>query len=186
MNVKIINKDEVRQLFKHWSEFSATCYNSTISPVHPDVIGKHCLASGHFSGSRSRYIEFEITDIPRFVIDQMVRHEVGVVKNVQSFRYVNKDNATVEIPTTIKDNPELMDKYNKVINATFELYDEIAEYVTVKSNSKERGNEQARYLIPMATHSAVTIGFTLEAFIHYCNNNFIFRSWTCCNSYWYY
>ena len=38
-----------------------------------------------------------------------------------------------------------------------------------KEKAKERANEQARYVVPMSTHSSFVIGFTLEALIHYCN-----------------
>ena len=89
MNVELINKNEVKLLFTTWSQVASVCYDSTIKS--PDAIGKHCMKSGHFSGSRGTYFIFKITDCPRYVIDQMVRHEVGVFKNVQSFRYVNKD-----------------------------------------------------------------------------------------------
>lgn len=40
------------------------------------------MASGHFSGSRGDYIKFLVTEVPRFTVDQAVRHEVGVFKNV--------------------------------------------------------------------------------------------------------
>lgn len=169
LSVRIINPQEVEKLFEEWSKFSATCYNTDIDEEHPDAIGRYCLTSGHYSGSRTRYIEFEITDVPRFVIDQMVRSEVGVVKNVQSFRYVEKCGAQFMMPDEITDNDELVIKYGEALKTIAETYGDIADYVAEKTGSKERGNEQARYLLPMCTLSAVTIGFTIEALIHYCN-----------------
>lgn len=167
MNVELINKNEVKLLFTTWSQVASVCYDSTIKS--PDAIGKHCMKSGHFSGSRGTYFIFKITDCPRYVIDQMVRHEVGVFKNVQSFRYVNKDSFGYEIPTEIKSNEELLNKYKKHMEDTVALYDEIQNYIVDSGKSKERANEQARYVLPMATYSAVCIGFTIEALIHYMN-----------------
>ena len=167
MKVELINKEEVKDLFTHWGEFAKVCYDTKTNA--PEKIGKHCMNSGHFSGSRSRYFEFLITDVPRFCIDQAVRAEVGVVKNVQSFRYVGKNSFAYEIPKEILDNDELLKKYHNHMKETLELYEEIQEYVYEKTGSKERANEQARYVVPMATHSAFVIGFTLEALIHYCN-----------------
>lgn len=167
MNVELINKNEIKLLFTTWSQVASVCYDSTIKS--PDAIGKHCMKSGHFSGSRGIYFIFKITDCPRYVIDQMVRHEVGVFKNVQSFRYVNKDSFGYEIPAEIKNNEELLNKYKKHMEDTVALYDEIQNYIIDSGKSNERANEQARYVLPMATYSAVCIGFTIEALIHYMN-----------------
>lgn len=167
MNVELINKNEVKLLFTTWSQVASVCYDSTIKS--PDAIGKHCMKSGHFSGSRGTYFIFKITDCPRYVIDQMVRHEAGVFKNVQSFRYVNKDSFGYEIPTEIKNNEGLLNKYKKHMEDTVALYDEIQNYIINSGKSNERANEQARYVLPMATYSAVCIGFTIEALIHYMN-----------------
>lgn len=165
MEVKLINTMEASNVWKNWSNVASVCYDSKVK--NPEVIAKHCLASGHFSGSRGTYFIFKITDCPRFVIDQAVRHETGVFKNVQSFRYVNKDNFSYEIPVEIQDNDELIKKYVEHMNSTIAIYDEINAYVLSKGKPKERANEQARYVLPMATHGAVCIGFTLEALIHY-------------------
>lgn len=167
MKVELINKDEVKDLLKHWGEFAKICYDTKTNA--PEKIGKHCMNSGHYSGSRSRYFEFRITDVPRFVIDQAVRAEVGVCKNVQSFRYVGKNSFSYEIPCEIIDNEELVNKYRNHMNNTINLYEDVQNYVYEKTGSKERANEQSRYVVPMATHSAFVIGFTLEALIHYCH-----------------
>ena len=135
MNVELINIDEAKNVWKTWSEVASVCYDSKVK--NPEIIGKHCFLSGHFSGSRGVYFIFKITDCPRFVIDQLVRHETGVFKNVQSFRYVNKDNFGYQIPIEIKDNPELLNKYNEHMTKTVELYDEIDEYVKSKGRPKD-------------------------------------------------
>lgn len=175
MKVELLNKDEVKDLYLHWGNFAKVCYDTKTK--YPERIGKHCMNSGHFSGSRTRYFEFLITDVPRFVVDQAIRAEVGVVKNVQSFRYVGKNSFCYEVPSEILDNEELLAKYHNHMKATLDLYEDIQDYVYEKvlsrekdeKKAKERANEQARYVLPMSTHSAFVIGFTLEALIHYCN-----------------
>lgn len=174
MTVRILNPEQVKEMFVQWSNFSKVCYDS--HPKDLEVIGKHCLQSGHFSGSRSQYINFEITDCPRFLIDQLIRSEQGVCKNVQSFRYVNKENLEVEVPGEIADNDELCERYYKHIDMTRDLYEDIQSYIISKGLSKERANEQARYILPMSTYSAVTIGFDVEALIHYCNKRLCVRT----------
>lgn len=174
MKVTILNPEETMELFYWWGQASKTCYATDTD--HPEMVGKGCMYSGHFSGSRSRYILFQVDDCPRFTIDQAVRHEVGVMKNVQSFRYVGKNSFAYEIPEEIKDNETLLAKYHQHMMNTIELYGEIQDYVYEKTNSRERANEQARYVLPMATHSSFVFGLTIEALIHFMNMRLCVRA----------
>lgn len=174
MNVKILNPDAVSKLFTNWGETSAICYNTHTDD--PTPIGKGCMANGHFSGSRGDFIKFLVTDIPRFTVDQAVRHEVGVFKNVQSFRYVDKDCFSYEVPVEIADNPELLAKYDKHMQDTMNLYEDIQSYVLSKGKTQERANEQARYVLPISTHTAFVIGFTVEGIIHFMHKRLCSRA----------
>ena len=62
------------------------------------------------------------------------------------------------------------------MDATVLLYRSIQEYVYDKTNSHERANEQARYVLPMATHTSFVIGFTVEALIHFMNMRLCVRA----------
>ena len=83
--IEIINPEEVKELFKHWGQFACKCYDTPLK--YAERVGKSCLETGHFSGSRSRYIEIDVSNVPRDMIDQIIRREQGLVKNVQSGRY---------------------------------------------------------------------------------------------------
>ena len=174
MNVKILNTDAVSKLFTNWGETSAICYDTHTDD--PTPIGKGCMANGHFSGSRGDFIKFLVTDIPRFTVDQAVRHEIGVFKNVQSFRYVDKDYFAYEVPVEITDNPELLAKYNKHMQDVMSLYEDIQSYVLSKGKKQERANEQARYVLPISTHTAFVIGFTVESLIHFMHKRLCSRA----------
>lgn len=167
MKVTLLNPDQTNELFHWWGVASKVCYDTKTN--NPSAIGKHCMNSGHFSGSRSQYILFQVDDCPRFTIDQIVRHEDGVMKNVQSFRYVGKNSFAYEIPVEIKDNEELLMRYHEHMMNTILLYEDIQSYVYAKTNSHERANEQARYVLPISTHSSFVIGMDIEALIHFCN-----------------
>lgn len=167
MNVTILNPEEATRLFEYWGKASCVCYDTVTNT--PEKVGKGCMNSGHFSGSRGRYILFKVENCPRFCIDQAVRHENGVMKNVQSFRYVSKDSFAYEVPSEITDNERLLTKYHAHMMKTMELYTEIQEYVFSKTNSHERANEQARYVLPISTHADFVIGMTVEALIHFAN-----------------
>lgn len=174
MRVELLNPEEVKNLFKNWGEVAAVCYDTKTSK--PENIGKHCMKSGHTSGSRGTYFVFKVSDVPRNCIDQIVRHEVGVFKNVQSFRYVNKDSFSYEIPKEIEQNKELLNKYIAHMNNTMKLYSEIQDYVQEKTGNKERANEQARYVLPMSTHSSFVIGFDIEALVHFMHKRLCVRA----------
>ena len=174
MEVTLLNPDEVKDIFKNWGITSSVCYDTQTNS--PEKIGKGCLVSGHYSGSRGDFIKFRIDDCPRFTIDQAIRHECGVFKNVQSFRYVGKNNFAYEIPSEIIDDEDLVNKYIKHMDNTLELYEDIQDYVYKKTNSHERANEQARYVLPMATHASFIIGFTIEALFHFMNMRLCVRA----------
>lgn len=175
MKVKIINPAEAKSLLADWGDFASVCYDSH---SNPQAIGKHCLESEHFSGSRWRYIAFRIEDCPRYVIDQLVRHEQGVVKNVQSFRYVGKEDFSYDIPYDIKDNLELLKRYITYMAETKTLYSDIKTYITNKGIAQEKATEQARYVLPMSTLGSVDIAFTVEALIHLCHKRLCLRAET--------
>lgn len=174
MKVSILNPEEAERLFEYWGKASCVCYDTETET--PEKVGKHCFKSGHFSGSRSRYILFLVEDCPRFTIDQAVRHEIGVMKNVQSFRYVSKDSFAYEVPVEITDNEELLAKYHAHMMKTMDLYTEIQDYVFKKTNSNERANEQARHVLPISTHADFVIGMTVEALIHFENARLCIRA----------
>lgn len=174
MNVTILNPEETTRLFEYWGKASCVCYDTETNA--PEKVGKGCMNSGHFSGSRGRFILFKVEGCPRFTIDQAVRHEVGVMKNVQSFRYVGKDSFAYEVPVEITDNAELLAKYHTHMMNTMELYSDIQEYVFNKTGSHERANEQARHVLPISTHADFVIGLTVEALIHFANSRLCVRA----------
>ena len=174
MKVTILNPEETTRLFEYWGKASCVCYDTETNA--PEKVGKHCMNSGHFSGSRGRFILFKVEGCPRFTIDQVVRHEIGVMKNVQSFRYVSKDSFVYEVPAEITDNEELLSKYHVHMMNTMDLYSEIQDYVFTKTGSHERANEQARHVLPISTHADFVIGMTVEALIHFENSRLCIRA----------
>lgn len=175
MKVELLNSEEVSKILDRWGKFARTCYVTT-DEVSNRRIGKHCLESGHFSGSRSGYIEFLITDCPRFLIDQLIRKEIGTCKNVQSFRYVSEDDFSYEIPSGILNNEYLVNEYVKHMDYTHRLYNAINLHLMMTTDGVERANEQARYVLPISTHCSVTIGVTIESLIDLCHKRLCVRT----------
>lgn len=68
MKVQILNIEELQNLFKYYGEFSCICYNTP--KKFAERVGKSCLQTGHYSGSRSRHIIFEFEGISRACYDE--------------------------------------------------------------------------------------------------------------------
>ena len=171
--VTLMNPDEVKQFIRKHGEFACVCYNTPIERA--DGTGLHCLQSGHLSGSRHLFFIFSLKNIPRFTVDQLVRHEVGVVKNVQSLRYVTKDNFNVYMPPEIEQ--DLMAKWE---HSRAEDYLRITYNKTVRDLApkvgKERANEIARISLPIGIATECSFACNLEGLINLANKRLCNRA----------
>lgn len=173
MKVEFINKEYLRDnFFRNWGLAACTCYDT--NPKYAVNVGKSCMKSGHYSGSRGQYFTFKISDVPRSLVDQLVRHEQGVFKNVQSFRYVSKNAFAYYTPSLIANCPTALEIYDRAMQEAARAYGELQvvlkdHYADELANgrlSNENINQSARGVIPMNTNTELVIGFTLEGLIH--------------------
>lgn len=169
MKVEIINKEESLELFKYWGLAAAKCYATP--KKFAERIGKNCLQTGHFSGSRGRYIMFDISGVPRALVDQLVRHEQGVFKNVESGRYVNFEDFTYYIPPILKkeQNAVAHKIYVEHMENTKSVYRRIVAILNDNGTHGEKAYEAARGVMPMNYDTGLVIGFTVEALINLMN-----------------
>ena len=165
--VELINKEEVKDFVKKHGEFATICYSSDTK--YAEQIGRSCLHSGHLSGSRGDYFKFKITNVPRDMIDQLIRSEEGCYKNVQSFRYVNKDNFKIYAPPEVLNDEELFNTFYNLEMFANKFYSEAIDRLNELGYTGEKANQIARHLLPIGTESAVMIGFDIEGLIHLAN-----------------
>ena len=165
--VTLVNKEEVAQFIVKHGEFACVCYNTP--KEQGESVGLHCLESGHLSGSRHLYFVFNLERIPRFTIDQLVRHEVGVVKNVQSLRYVTKDRIDVYISPEVRRNPQLVKSHLLSEEYAATCYQLTIDKMKQAGVNKERANEIARTFIPIGIASACNFALNIEGLIHLAN-----------------
>ena len=163
--VEILNREEVQKIFKSWGTAACVCYKTP--EKFAERVGKSCLTTGHFSGSRGDYIKFKISGVPRALIDQIARHEQGVYKNIQSQRYTDMSNFDYYISPKLKG--EALELYIDTMAVLSERYIKIVELLNNDGIMGESANEIARGIIPMNANGELVIGFTLEALINLCH-----------------
>ena len=166
--VRLVNREEVKSFIKRHGEFAAVCYNTNTK--YAEKVGEKCLESGHLSGSRHLYMVFEIKNVPRSAVDQLVRHTQGFVTNVQSLRYCNKDGkislyASPEIAKDIYLTQSLIN-YEAQVQANYNYFQ-----INLKNENytNEQANEIARTVIPIGVATECNVAVNLECLIHLAN-----------------
>ena len=198
MKVELLNPDVLKNLYKNHGEFACECYGT--DKKYAERVGQSCEDSGHMSGSRCEYIKFEIEG-DRGTAEQMMRSEIGVrynpeekyyymdmieaiprvspdeiVKNMQSFRYVEKNEFTYVTPKNIQNNAQVLSLYQNLmsnIDTTRKLMKEILIESGVEPH---KAVEDANFVLPRATNTKLTIGFTPEALITFMHKRLCTRA----------
>lgn len=198
MRVEIINKEDLIDLYKNHGLFACTCYDTP--DKYADKVGKSCMKDGHTSGSRTEYIKFRLYDIDRGTAEQIMRHEIGtdyewntysyqdrieimldvnpnnIIKNMQSFRYVDKNGFTYTIPKNIQENNKAKKLYEELMEQIDLTRAAIKELLLDSGVKKEKAIEDSNFVLPRATNLTLTIGFTPEALIHFMHKRLCVRA----------
>lgn len=201
MKVEIINPEVVENLYKNHGVFACECYATP--EEFADRVGKTCQQDGHMSGSRCEYIKFRISDVDRGTSEQALRHEIGtvipfefqdnytfaeyselvkdvspdqIVKNMASFRYIDKDGFEWATPKTIEQCKEAKEHYDKLMEHINTERKVIKELLEKNDVDKECATQDANFVLPRATTTSFVIGFTPEALIHFCHKRLCTRA----------
>ena len=174
IKVTLLNAEEVKDFIRRHGEVACVCYNT--DEKYAEKVGKSCMIEGHMSGSRGDFFKFEI-ECPRFTIDQIVRHEQGVFKNVQSQRYVDMDDDfSIYVPPKVMNNPMLVEQYIQYEEMCKAQYKVNRACFNDLNITGEQANDLMRTMLPIGVKSKVRIGFTLEALIHFMHKRLCVRA----------
>jgi thymidylate synthase ThyX len=201
MNVEIINPEVLTNLYKNHGLFACTCYDTP--EQYADRVGRSCAADGHMSGSRCEYIKFRITGLDRGTAEQTLRHELGtvipyeyqdnytfadyselikdvspdqIVKNMASFRYIDKEGFKWVTPKTISSCEDANKEYDELMHIINTKRVKIKNILINNGATSSAAVEAANFVLPRATTTSFVIGFTPEALIHYCHKRLCTRS----------
>lgn len=201
MKVTILNPEELENLYKNHGEFACVCYAT--NPKYASKVGKACEESGHMSGSRCEYIKFKIEGIDRGTAEQNLRHEIGtsvpyemqdnynfsdysemvidvspdqIVKNMASFRYIDKTGFEWETPYLIKKHPEVKEQYDNTMEYIQRSRRTMLDMLIALGEDRHASNEAVNFVLTRATKSEFVIGFTPEALIHFMHKRLCTRA----------
>lgn len=201
MKVEILNPKVLIDLYKNHGEFACVCYDT--SSEYAGKVGKSCQKDGHMSGSRCEYIKFKISGIDRGTAEQCLRHEIGtyvpfeeqdnysfadyselvkdvspdqIVKNMASFRYIDKGGFSWATPMSIRNCPKARERYDSLMKYINSEREQIRQELIDDGWEEKRATQDANFVLPRATETEFVIGFTPEAFIHFCHKRLCSRA----------
>jgi len=121
---------------------------------------KKIIASGHYSTIEHIQVTFAISNISRAATHQLVRHRLMSFSQ-KSQRYVKESSFDYIIPSSIKNNSELLKKFENHMKSIAELYNDFIEAGIKK--------EDARSILPNACASSIVCSLNLRELIHLAN-----------------
>lgn len=165
IKVELLNPEEVKNFIKNHGIFACQCYNTP--EKFAERVGLSCLKEGHTSGSRADMFKFRI-HCPRYTADQIMRHSVGTAINCQSQRYVDMDeNFSIYIPPEVENDCILKQLYQMYEEDCKIKYKDIRNLMNFYDISGEQANDLMRTMLPIGVECNLTMGFTIEALIHF-------------------
>lgn len=183
MEIKILNQtqDDITLI----SICARTCYNSISKMLLTDEEIKTCngrgeivnlskqkkikfikslIKSGHETPLENAVITFSIKNVSRALLAQITRHRLATFC-VESQRYVKYDKEEYKIsedyyvPDSIKNNPDILTKYEKHHQQCCELYNSL-----IKNNIPA---EDARFILPQSFFTNLTMTMNYREIRHF-------------------
>lgn len=174
IKVELLNPEEVKNFIKNHGIFACECYQTP--EKFAERVGLSCLKEGHTSGSRADMFKFRI-HAPRYTCDQIMRHSVGTAINCQSQRYVDMDdNFSIYIPPKVEGDTLLTMVYQSYEDECRNRYKNIRDLMKKYNITGEQANDLMRTMLPIGVACNLTMGFTIEALIHFMNKRLCLRA----------
>ena len=174
IKVELLNPEEVKNFIKNHGIFACECYQTP--EKFAERVGLSCLKEGHTSGSRADMFKFRI-HAPRYTCDQIMRHSVGTAINCQSQRYVDMDdNFSIYIPPKVEKDAVLKQVYQDYEDECRRRYKNIRDLMNCYQITGEEANDLMRTMLPIGVACNLTMGFTVEALIHFMHKRLCVRA----------
>jgi len=120
---------------------------------------KKVVGMGHLSVVEHAHFTFSVEGVSRSLTHQLVRHRIASYSQ-QSQRYVGMDKASYVLPPSVARDKEARERYAKAMDDAWRVYRELAKVVP---------KEDARYVLPNACHTNITITMNARELWHFFN-----------------
>lgn len=147
---------------------ACTCYNSEPDADHPFRILNSCIKSGHQSVAEHANFTFEIKGISRACLAQLTRHRLASF-SVRSQRYCDEDDFGYVTPPKIASDPKAHEIYRTLMNTINSVYSFLTSQCAIP-------NEDARFVLPNACETTLTMTVNLRELIHICHERLCSRA----------
>jgi len=148
-------------LISYWDEWKSETFERTTKADVEKHLPK-VLSYGHESILEHAVFTFAIEGCSRVCSHQLVRHRIASYTQ-QSHRYIKLNLQDVEetflIPESIKEKPELYEKWKKLMKDAIELYEETC--------GDDIHQEDARYILPQAVRTKIVVTMNLRELKHF-------------------
>jgi flavin-dependent thymidylate synthase len=174
IRVELLNPEEVKNFIRNHGVFACQCYMTP--EKYAEKVGMSCLREGHTSGSRADMFKFRIY-CPRYCADQIMRHSVGTAINCQSQRYVDMDdNFSIYVPPKVMADDMLRQVYEDFEYECKKKYNQVRLLMEDRGVKGEKANDLMRTMLPIGVGCNLTMGFTVEALIHFMHKRLCVRA----------
>lgn len=147
------------------AQIASICYDS--DPKNPEALVKHLYLNGHHSVFEHIWFTFRLEGISRVCSHQLVRHRMCAFTQ-RSQRYCAEDDTNVVLPPSISLGSE-EEVYASAVQEVRKAYKDLH---TINKIPKE----DARYLLPNGTETAMYLSCNLRELIHICNERLCLRA----------
>ncbi|NJD99258.1 FAD-dependent thymidylate synthase [Thermococcus sp. LS1] len=148
-------------LISYWNEWETEAFER-LGEKDVEMHLPRILGYGHESILEHAVLTFAIEGCSRVCSHQLVRHRIASYTQ-QSMRYIKINPRDVEetfvIPESVKRNPELYEKWKKLMRETIQLYEE-----TYKAGIHQ---EDARFILPQAVRTKIVVTMNLRELKHF-------------------
>lgn len=139
---------------------------------------KKLMDMGHMSPIEHPSFTFAIEGISRACSHQLVRHRLASYSQ-QSQRYVSEESGfDYVIPPIIKEDKELRDYFEAVMEQAQKAYNHIVKSLESKGIKGEAANQDARFVLPNAAETKIIVTMNARELLHF------FRQRCCLRAQW--
>ena len=140
-----------------------SCYSDRpsseiIEDIDADKVLSRIVGIGHHSVIEHAVFTFSVEGVSRALTHQLVRHRIASFSQ-QSQRYVSMESASYVEPHTVEECPEAKEIFEDLMDSIWESYAKLQELGIP--------NEDARYLLPNACTTNITITMNARELLHF-------------------